>query len=810
MDPQADSDEEFIVVSTPDCTESASYPGAPFPGLKSSAELFVKSIGFLPSLLGVRVTEFQGSGTSRTHIRKYSETIKRQIVDQHSITNYNCVINGGRGGSGGKGSDQGGHGGAGHGPTVYFGESQEREPSEFRTIPRGDMKLVKEVRLSPQSGVVGRQSRGVSVRRAVYHAKIRGDPGTVTVAVYQGNGAEEEWRKDVAKYKSIWDPHIMQPYGLVSTNGLYAMVFHDELIPYRQFCRRFENSPILTVYIAGYCPIGKNTEFEEATNYISGGFRKSSEYGDLSAWIRPSTGELCLDLVQGGPEPISELPWWVDADVVHVLRLENVSLDAPDLEDMIISSLSEDQYHELCSQPSIARHRYFQISTKYPVGPGIFRLDSQDGTCVWITEPLQILPDKEFDWDNHGHAPDELLPNSWIRYDSRQTYALGLHSLCLFSSYKPRKAWLAQATHIFVELDEVAHVEDYVCVFRVEFILQIPYKPDIPEGYLFVCPPQDFHTGTEPHSNLYQWPACPAYWSLDPSGADCLSTEDAKNLGFPAIHIETKMYGDSWDRSVYEGLRRFHKGKGFDPDSREVARQLGYLLYKVLGDLGSEVPFPAREVGLFSPHAPSYPNSQRPIPSNHASRPTRTPRAAAAAGAGAAADRARPRQARNRRAGSESSLPQTRLCASGCSTPDEPIPTPSTTTRPRPNAYESRRFPSTASPPQRAAHPHPPYARAVLLLPKRLLLNELVMAQVAADADGAHAPRAGCPNGASSLRRIFSASFVKCGGRAAVRAVVVEIVRMYVADGVPLLGEDERKHASVLLLPISLLFPATA
>ncbi|KAJ6464429.1 hypothetical protein C8R45DRAFT_791423, partial [Mycena sanguinolenta] len=74
------------------------------------------------------------------------------------------------------------------------------------------------------------------------------------------------------------------------------------------------------------------------------------------------------------------------------------------------------------------------------------------------------------------------------------------------------------------------------------------------------------------------------YWSLDPSGADHLSTEDARILGFPAIHIETGMFGYFWDRSVYEGLRQFHEGKGLDPESREGAMQLGYPLYEVLRD----------------------------------------------------------------------------------------------------------------------------------------------------------------------------------------------------------------------------------
>ncbi|KAF7337264.1 hypothetical protein MSAN_02278900 [Mycena sanguinolenta] len=336
----------------------------------------------------------------------------------------------------------------------------------------------------------------------------------------------------------------------------------------------------------------KHMEFKKATNYISDVLQKPSMYdGEIPVWIRPPTGELCLDLVQETLEPSVGRVWWGNAST---LRLENITLDAPDSEDMVISSLSEDQYHQLCSEDPTAKSLYFQVSTEHPIGPGIFRPDSQYGTCVRITEPLQILPKEELHWDDYTRgAPGELLPNSWIRYDFPRMFALKLELNLWFPSYEIQKAWLAQANCIFAELEETAHVEDYASIDEVRFILQIANKDHIPEGYLFVCPPQDFCTDTEPHANLYQWPACPAYWSLDPSGADRLSTKDAKSLGFPAIHIETRMSGCSWDRSFYEGLRRFHEGKGFDPDSQEVARQLGYLLFEVLGDQAS---FSAREV----------------------------------------------------------------------------------------------------------------------------------------------------------------------------------------------------------------------
>ncbi|KAF7337274.1 hypothetical protein MSAN_02279900 [Mycena sanguinolenta] len=569
MDPQVDSDEEFIVLSTSDYTESASYAFAQAGGLKGNAKLFVKSIGFLPSLLGARVTEFQASGTARTHIRKYSETMRRQIADHRSVTNYNYIINGGRGGSGGEGGDQGGDGGAGHGPTVNFGQPQAREVSAFRTIRLGDIKLIKEFK-EIHFGVVDRPTSGASVRR-VYKAKLEGhESDHMTVAMYEGAGAEEAWSQDLAKYEIVRHPNVIQLYGVVSTKGLYAMVFHDELIPFTQFLRRFQHSPILSTYILG---------FWDAVNYAFNVFPKSSI--DYIIWVRPPTGELCLDLAPSAPGMGIELGRWWN---IHILRLENISLDAPDSEDIIITTLSEDQYHTICTEPPIAQFHFFQVSTQHPVGPGIFWWDSQHGTCVRIMEPL-ILLDEELCWNSNQDEAGEL-------YGSYRTCPLRLELPLSFSSYPIKKAWLAQANCIFAEPEEEAHVEDYVCVYQVLFTLRVENDHHIdPKGYLFVCPVQDFRISTK-NANLYQWPACPAYWSLDLSGAERLSTEDARILGFPAIHIETAVFGASWDRSVYNGLRQFHQGKGFDPDSREVARRLGYPLYDVLSDC---VPFAARE-----------------------------------------------------------------------------------------------------------------------------------------------------------------------------------------------------------------------
>lgn len=100
----------------------------------------------------------------------------------------------------------------------------------------------------------------------------------------------------------------------------------------------------------------------------------------------------------------------------------------------------------------------------------------------------------------------------------------------------------------------------------------------LPQGYLFLCPLGDLQA-LIPTS--FRHPDCAAYWSLDPSGVQRLSTEEADLLGFPSTKLTMEVQGRYWDGSVYAGLREFHQSKFFDPDTEHVARELGYPLYQV-------------------------------------------------------------------------------------------------------------------------------------------------------------------------------------------------------------------------------------
>ncbi|KAF7353338.1 Kinase-like protein [Mycena sanguinolenta] len=228
MDFQPHSDPEFSIVTT--ANNAAVHPGVVF-GLTSN-QRFMNPLDFPPTFFG-------GPRVNSELFRNDSGTRGRfmtaQMTDHLVTNNYHYYISGGVGGAGGIGRDKGigGGGGTGHGPTVNICAPPREEESEFRTIRLGDIKLRKEISRKYDYGVVNFESglnQCAVVRRVVrrlYSGEIHGDPAPVSVAIYEGDRAEERWRQDVARYAAIRHPNILQLYGLVNTQTLRAMVFHD-------------------------------------------------------------------------------------------------------------------------------------------------------------------------------------------------------------------------------------------------------------------------------------------------------------------------------------------------------------------------------------------------------------------------------------------------------------------------------------------------------------------------------------------------------------------------------------------------------
>ncbi|KAF7374209.1 hypothetical protein MSAN_00303000 [Mycena sanguinolenta] len=195
---------------------------------------------------------------------------------------------------------------------------------------------------------------------------------------------------------------------------------------------------------------------------------------------------------------------------------------------------------------------------------------------AWLPNPELLLYPS---WDSFGHGSSfgALMADGWTRFKSNDIMGIKVRLSVHAWNYG---LWLSQANHIFTALQISSGLQDYVIAERIYFYLSVSTTEEaIPLGFLFVCPPHHFQTG----ECSFKWPECPAYWSLDPSGTERLTLEEATSLGFPAFQFSTRVDGFSWDASVYAGLRQFHKGKGFDPDSQDVARHLGHNLHQLSG-----------------------------------------------------------------------------------------------------------------------------------------------------------------------------------------------------------------------------------
>ncbi|KAJ6524161.1 hypothetical protein B0H19DRAFT_1276614 [Mycena capillaripes] len=447
-------------------------------------------------------------------------------------------------------------------------------PSEFRPMRLGDISLQEELGLDLGSRTVRRmRGRRPSVRR-VYsaQAKVHGRKTNATVAIYQGDTAEErisqEWRKEVELYSLLRHPNFVQLYGLATTTGIYAAIFHDELIPFRHFLALYRHSPILTVYIYGYC----QTEFSIADEYLISTLSRPLLFDECTLWVRRSTGQLCADLIPSNGD------YW-PYSLVEVSRQDGIDTsDASRQETRVVDHLTPEQYHSICYW-NLSQHHRITFFEPITVTLGAIIARSSDTPLHRLVE-IASVPDVEADWDDWSGAEGEVMDNDWTRFNASDVSG---RTLRVYVEYEPNSgSWLSQANHIFSRHKITSEFENYAVVYEMRFEIIIPNIPqNLSPSYLFLCPTQDFQIA----QSSFRWPDFPVYWSLDPSGTKHLTAEEVTEHGFPSLQLITEVDGDFWDASVYAGLRQFHQGRGFDPDSQEVARHIGIPLYRIAAEI---------------------------------------------------------------------------------------------------------------------------------------------------------------------------------------------------------------------------------
>ncbi|KAJ6525980.1 hypothetical protein B0H19DRAFT_581522 [Mycena capillaripes] len=404
--------------------------------------------------------------------------------------------------------------------------------------------------------------------RRVYSAKIGGR--NTMVKMYEGPGAEEEWRQDIATYMSLRHPNLIQIYGAASFSGTHAAVFHDDLIPLRHFTELYKHSHFKTVYLYAYC----TAEFVAAAGYIDSILcRECPSFlcqGDYTLWMRRSTGRLCVDLAQPSTVSFLNALWFSGLQISSFTELNT--------EASIIDPLTAREYYNICYY-DLAQFRLIAVSTRITVTLGVVLFWPESNRFEDSVE-VAFAPNPwvSLSWKSPKGVLGEVTARGWTRFNASDAFENTIRLHCWLYDHG---SWLSQANHIFSRIQVTSNFEDYVFVDRVFFDVKISEATEEPPlGYLFICPEEDFRIG--PAS--LGWPDCPAYWSLDPSGVERLSVQDATRPGFPSIQLTTEIGGKYWDDSVYAGLRKFHQSKNFDPDSLDVARHLGDQILQLSSD----------------------------------------------------------------------------------------------------------------------------------------------------------------------------------------------------------------------------------
>ncbi|KAK6981620.1 hypothetical protein R3P38DRAFT_416736 [Favolaschia claudopus] len=508
------------------------------------------------------------------------------------------MMQGAVGGPGGRGGRDGGSGGNGGGSRLYIsraqtvqvnvrgrrqyglndsGDSDQDSPDDFnfRRIRWGDVYLQRQLYVDgPASDRPWfYNDRCRSSVRIVRSAKI--DGREFTVATYEGNSAAKEWKEDVEKYMEIRHESILQLYGTVRCPNICAAVFHGDFIPYKDFVQNYHHSAILTCYIQFYVAqeLGTVQKYIHTRHGYSG-YKWPASNPDLALLISSSNGRLSVDLAAGPWDYI--LGSVLDDEVMVmgplVLHPNPMKILASKDLSYIAKTITLTDYHA-CNDLwwcKIARYTVIPPAATVHLG-AIYCLSDNNSLEVVAAVPHRPSDGMEkcrFGFDLVYSFVDVL--GGWKRFSYNhmtgyldvKDWSYTLNTDQLFT------AWLSQANHIFGRLKVKSGFHKHVMLDQISLRVKLKWsrKRSRPsqDGFLFLCPEQDFITGS-------------AFLKWQPP-------ERSTKLGFPTILLVTELAGKSWDESVYVGLREFHKCKGFDPESQDMAVELEEPLYELLLD----------------------------------------------------------------------------------------------------------------------------------------------------------------------------------------------------------------------------------
>ncbi|KAF7291425.1 hypothetical protein MIND_01287200 [Mycena indigotica] len=480
------------------------------------------------------------------------------------------------------------------------GEEDEDPTEDFRRIRWGDLDL-RHLRLQTNHGPKDGKATATHVSRAsrsMYAARVYGSTSDMSVAIYEGDKAQQDWIRAITEHAHFRSPAILQLFGTASRKGIYAAVFHDDLVPPEQMFQ--EPSMLATMYYRQYLML----EFLKVGKYVGQRMGISSVKSPMfTFWMRSSTRCLALEIFQGdltyflpqqfecqtrvgaNPEPQMNP---VAKDIPEMIKAFSIRdflaacLPIRNRRQVIQSRVELNVVSRQQTRMELQLPIHALLSPMYAYEP-VVRFSSaanfQRGQMYsWIghslSNDLRLMMRRGTGWSHVPYSRDSSAEERWqsfrISIDTDEWSARGYQDI--------ETTWLAQAAYVFKELGVSRTRPEYSlpssasCEVRLRSAHVPPLDTKV-DAYLALCPYWEFLDG--PLGLRVKRPERVAYWSLDPEASEPLVAAEALALGLPALEIQMHVYDHSWDDATYEAIVELCIAKGMDPHSLDMVLHLG-------------------------------------------------------------------------------------------------------------------------------------------------------------------------------------------------------------------------------------------
>ncbi|KAF7341495.1 hypothetical protein MVEN_01886900 [Mycena venus] len=404
-------------------------------------------------------------------------------------------------------------------------------------------------------------------------------------------------KAEVLEIQRYRHPLLAQLFGFSCSSGLDALIYYDDMVTICQIRRIHGQSALASHYV----PYEMSRHFKAAELYWKETTGKS--FSDLpgTAWIRMSTGKLCLNIGVG-----FEQCWSIQSALQRSTqaKLPSLKLTENELHAKLLCALKLDEFHDMFT---FSYRIYFSYglpsSTKSITLPSIWIpsdcVDFKPGQMLTLRFPNHLTSNDIHmcSWTGFG-LRHEVMLTGWTRVEyqgSHEHLYLGLMSvrLRLRREGNVMNWWLSQQNCVRKHLqNDLADVPlrlitgiSFLCKLDPQldnFTLRGTFMTGVPSDpvYLFLFSPQvEILDGQLTVINPAD--AEKYYWAFDPAGLHQLTNEVAENIGLPTPEFSIELSGPTFAQYEDAMIREFHAAKGFDPDSQDATIAMGYPLVDI-------------------------------------------------------------------------------------------------------------------------------------------------------------------------------------------------------------------------------------